>query len=409
MRNNGIIPFIIKCIVILIGSVILGSILVIGAYAIPNNLVEQNIEHSLEILKKESPDGGWTEVFTHGWAGNLDAGTDEKIFSDANVDPENGLLRSAFGTYARMWNGYMVLVRPLLMLFSYGQIRFIFYIAIAFMTWYICIMLKDRLGIGVSFAYVASLLMVNIILVPYNIVISVFILAMSAINIWVLKKYRGDVPLYELGTVFFVSGITDIFFDMFTAPLVVLCMPLLILLFIDIRNENLNIKQNVIKIIFCSVMWFSGYVLFWGLKWILSTVFTGENIVSDALNTIFFRAGGQTGQKSGPLYSIFKNVAAIIPTDGKNIGGVIFLFIISGLLLVMFFAKNKPKKIDVKKYTPCYIVMLFPFVWYAVVSNHSIIHATIYSYRLMMIPIFGFLSVLFIETRKPKENRNEEK
>lgn len=394
-RMQKIKVVLISCISVFILFSIIGSILIIGAYSIPNYLIEDNVGLSEDILKEEKASEGWTEVFTHGWAGNLDSTTDSKIFGDAMVSPDVNAVQAAFGTYPRMWNGYMVIFRPLLIFFSYAQIRFLLYVVIVLLSWNVCTLLHKRLGEGYSFSYIASLIVANIILVPFNMIISIFMIIMSLFSIWVLKNYKSDTSDDKLEIVFFISGMTDIFFDMLTAPLIVLCLPILMILFIDARESRENsVNKGILKVFRCSVMWFTGYIVFWMMKWILSTVITGQNIVADAFNTLLFRVGGETGQNTGPVYSIVKNLGALLPTHGENLPALIFIYVIFAAFVIMCFIKHKVGRPVLTRYIPCYIVMIFPILWYIVVSNHSIIHATMYSYRLIMIPVFGCLSVL---------------
>lgn len=155
-RMQKIKGVLISCISVFILFSIIGSILIIGVYSIPNYLIEDNVGLSEDILKEEKASEGWTEVFTHGWAGNLDSTTDSKIFGDAMVSPDVNAVQAAFGTYPRMWNGYMVIFRPLLIFFSYAQIRFLLYVVIVLLSWTVCTLLHKRLGEGYSFSYIAS-------------------------------------------------------------------------------------------------------------------------------------------------------------------------------------------------------------------------------------------------------------
>ena len=379
----------------------IGSLLIILSYSIPNELIEDNIRLSREILEEENAYDGWTEVFTHGWAGNLDTTTDVRIFKDAVVKPGEGAVRAAFGTYSRMWNGYMVIFRPMLVLFSYAQIRFFLYAVITILSWYICSLLHTRLGADISFSYIIALTSVNIILVPFNLIMSIFIMVMSLFSIWILRYYKSSISLYRLFLVFMIFGMTDIYFDMLTAPLLIPCVPLLMILLIDAAgNKETETGKSLVKAAGCLISWGVGYGCFWLIKWILSTLVTGENVMADALNTIFYRAGGEAeGQAGGPLYSIAKNLGALLPTHGENLPGIIGVILVILILMTVVIIKKRPDMSRLKPYLPCFPVILLPLAWYAVICNHSVIHATMYSYRLLMIPVFGLLSVYFILIR----------
>ena len=384
----------------------LGAALVVLAYAIPEFLVDRNIQSSLDLLQKENADKEWTEIYTHGWSGNLDSTTDWRIFLDARTDKGQSLLRTAFGTYSRMWNGYMVLIRPLLVFFSYSQIRFFFGVIVFLLIGYILLLLYRKLGEGTSLSFLIALIAVNVILIPFNIITSIFTIAALSAGIWILKRYDPKMGLAGLGRFFLMAGILDIYFDMFTAPLLVLGVPLMILLLIDAKSGDLSLFDEIKKIIFCSFMWGIGYGLFWFMKWAISSFFTGTNVVADAIDTMLFRIDGETtGQRGDILYSIEKNLGALLPTNGENIVPLFAVLAVLLVCMIVFLVRSGVKRKDSVRYIPCFIVALYPFLWYAIICNHSIIHATIYAYRLLIIPIFGILSVYFelINSKKTGE------
>ncbi len=67
---------------------------------------------------------------------------------------------------------------------------------------------------------------------------------------------------------FFVVGMVENFFDFLTYPIITLGIPLIVLLWLKIRDESADLKENMIFTVKSSVSWGLGYALTWIAKWV---------------------------------------------------------------------------------------------------------------------------------------------
>ncbi|MCC6095227.1 MAG: hypothetical protein LIV24_09470 [Eubacterium sp.] len=184
---------------------------------------------------------------------------------------------------------------------------------------------------------------------------------------------------------FFFSGVFMVFVDFLTYPFAALGM-LLILYFLFYSN---SLKNNILTLIRLSVSWLIGYAGMWAGKWLMATCITGENILKDALDQAEERSvGGEvSGLGSGPFAGIRRAFEAV---DGKFFAIVAFVVIVLALLAIVF--KKYRIQLDRNKVFSLALVCLYPFVWYMVLWNHSVIHNWM-AYRELVISVFGVLCI----------------
>lgn len=84
--------------------------------------------------------------------------------------------------------------------------------------------------------------------------------------IWLLSRYEKDKPV-NLMLYFFAVGMIENFFDFLTYPIITLGIPLIILLWLRVRDEQADFKGNFWFMFQSSVSWGLGYALTWIAKW----------------------------------------------------------------------------------------------------------------------------------------------
>ena len=131
-------------------------------------------------------------------------------------------------------------------------------------------------------------------------------------------------------------------------------------------------------------MWFS--------KWGWASVFTETNIIKDTFDVIVYRISGD-GSNEIPIvhdWTIFNAIKVNFEYFNTTKFWVVMLCFAACILI--FSAYKKKIKFN---YTSLLIlgVAILPFVWFAVLSNHSIIHPHMV-YREVSISAFAIMSVI---------------
>lgn len=157
---------------------------------------------------------------------------------------------------------------------------------------------------------------------------------------------------------FLLQGIATCYFDFLTYPLVTLCMPLLLALYLHRDGRGL-----LALTIGCGAAWCVGYVGFWALKWIVGSLLVQENLIRRALYRVLYQATPEKAGDFSRLDALAANLAAYCRP------GYAVLFGGSALLLAMALA---------------------PLAWWLMAANHSIVH-TFFTHKEFAIAVFAVL------------------
>lgn len=129
----------------------------------------------------------------------------------------------------------------------------------------------------------------------------------------------------------------------------------------------------------------------WTGKWVLASLLTNENVIKDAFNAILCRSS-LTGPEGEGVISFFevikKNFLAFNFVSHNLFFGTLLLF----CLISIFTLKSKYKLLltSSKKYL---LLLLLPFCWYFIASNHAYIH-TWFTNRNFSIILFALLCII---------------
>ncbi len=288
--------------------------------------------------------------------------------------------------YGRYWHGYLILLKPLLSIMDLRGIRiFNFVIIIFLMVFLLCKIIKS-LGKRVAIIFGISLLFY----MPFTVPLCMQFCTMSYITIAALLvliyRYEYIQKRNLWGYYFLIVGIVTSYIDFLTYPLISFGLPLLFLLYMDSNDEI-----GLLKIIRYGIDWSIGYVGMWGSKWILASVITGNNIISDALDQISHRAAAQTDD--GRALNIFQVWSSNLCNYVNIVYG--FLIIVVLLLVIKAFWDSRDLLKKTKRFEWKYIAVAFtPFIWYAAFQNHSYAHGY-FTFRALVVTVFAMM--LFVE------------
>lgn len=193
---------------------------------------------------------------------------------------------------------------------------------------------------------------------------------------------------------FFVVGMMENFFDFLTYPIITLGIPLILLLWMRVRDEKADLKDNLLFTIWSSISWGVGYALTWIAKWGITTVVLGVRYFIRNLSVIEYRLNGSEEEPLDRIGTLQKNLKAWlnIRDNGMISWSKVVIVILVVALVLLIWKKAKDMK-TILAYLPMLLVAVYPYIWYLVMSNHSQIHYW-YTYRNQVLTLFGGLIFL---------------
>ena len=304
--------------------------------------------------------------------------------------------------YSRYWNGYVIILKPLLIFTDVSHIRSLNSYCVLILFFVSIILFYNRLGIFYTIAYFFSVMTLNLFSISMSFQFS-SIYYISVLFTIFLLLYNDFLLNKNLFIYYFtLIGILVAFFDFLTYPIVAFGIPFITLYLLN-RNYVLNIKNSLFLLLSFGI----GYLGMWFGKWFVCWLLTGYNTFAEAINNIKKRtlidSTFQQHYNITPLNALFKNIVAMFNDP-------IFIFIFSFILFIIIFNYIKNKKITIKfswKTLIFYIALiLFPILWLLITSGHSQIHCW-FTYRNLSIAVFAFLCLIteyFMFDEKNMEN-----
>ena len=398
--------------IVLCGSIALGYFLLVLVYCIPTKKMEINLKESAAIFVEE---GTYPQKINSYIDSRLDNWTDSLMLLTAvREDSEPAYISAALNSrnlisdknpcesliqiyaekntdnlksvkYGRYWHGYLVFLKPLLLFFDYGEIRYInmFVQMLLFAFAAVLLSKKERglyiLPLALSWLFLNPLS--TMLSIQFSIVTSIVFSQIIVMLIFEDKYYKKP---FLVVMNFFVLGCIVNYFDLLTYPFVALGIPLAYWFNaceLKKRSNIISVFGNIAK--YC-VAWVCGYGGMWIGKWLLGSIVTGENILSDAMNQVAVRTDNTVAQEE---FSFTELMGRLFYASNK----LVICFAIFAIVLLVIYGMFKKKiKISLNSFVVCSIIGAMPFVWYAVLGNHSWIHFW-FAYRELAIFINALL------------------
>lgn len=410
-----IFKFTVKLILVYFSLLFIFLISLILSCLIPSSSLKNNIGKSIETLKKEGTYPSYGIFFRQIVLDNF---TDSLILNTAySVDSKNPLKSALLNYryeqenntadqilnleklylnkeikkvgYERYWHGYLIYLRPLLSFFSYSQIRVIisFFLYSLFLIFFY--LSWRKLGPKFTLSFTLGLIAVDFFYLGQSLQFSsVFFIGLIS-SIYCLLFFQPNTNFYLL--FFIVGGLTS-FFDLLTAPLVSLSMPLVITIALE--------KKNRFRFIYYSFFWLLGYSLLWSSKWIIDQLTFAPSAITTALNIISDRTFHQADQNFSHLNAVKLNVFHLLGYHRLNKIIVFGLFI---FFLMIFIKFSQIRKEKIKKIIPFILLGFLPYLWYLFAANHSYLHVW-YTYRNQFITITSLFLIWTELVNWPKKS-----
>lgn len=295
--------------------------------------------------------------------------------------------------YMRYWHGSNAIVRPLLMVFNIKQIYIFNGIIMALLIVFLCFTLIKNKAYAPAVGVACGLIMTSFWFVPFSLEYTwtyLLMLLMSIIGVKiVLNKKDGAVGIF-----FLISGMVTNYLDFLTTETLTLTIPLLLMLWVDQKQNPQKDMKAFFKNVGKSVAaWALGYACMWMTKWLLASLVLSENVIPYVSEHIGERIGGDLG--IGFFRYIFgavwNNVKCLFPFEYGAVG------LFAGIALVIFAVYigyvYHGKHID-KKWILLYaLIGLIPYIRYVVLHNHSYLHC-FFTYRAQMATVLAIVLIL---------------
>lgn len=423
-----------KYILTLLALVLGGYLLLVLAYCLPTEEISNNVAEAALAFYNEGPyrqltfGGGSKEIYSFMDSMQMHGNSTQDNFTDAiillnaeNTNDENVFVEALkvnrltsgdqlptdtlialhtgeeqdyeTGSYARYWHGYLVLLKPLLLIFSYQQIRYLLALVqlglVAAIIWLLASKGRGIFCIPVVLAYFFLNPAVCSLSLQYTPVLA---LTMAELIVILLRerRYEEDKRLWWYH--FFVAGCLTSYFDFLTYPIVTLGVPLVFLL----SQYEKSWKEGLKNLFACCLLWGTGYLAMWAGKWTLGSIITGESVFGEAVSSIAYRTGSGAAELGVPE---FGRLGAI----GRNLEANKFslLLILTAFAVCLAVSLWKQRFTLHGKFLPIALAGLLPFAWYLVVSNHSVVHSWM-TFRSLAVFVYALMTVGVMLAAKPQ-------
>ena len=315
---------------------------------------------------------------------------DEDVAKSVNTErvahgQTNGLEKRFYGRY---WQGYLVTLKPMLILFSLHGLRIVNCLLMLLLSLATLWLIWQKIGKIESLLFLLSLLLVYFPVVPFSLQYSTcfYLMFLSMLAVMLYPGLTSTSRSLAL-TFFIIGGITS-FFDFLTTPQLTLGMPLLVCLLI-------HRKQEMRTIIMASIAWGIGYALLWASKWVIGYGLTGFNLLADAAEQIGVRT---SQQYYGIELTIPTMLQFIIFGEERPLGWKIPALILA--LSIAYIFLQKGLKVQRQYLWLLLIAMIVP-VWFLLMRQHSIMHLW-FTLRAFLVTIYSLLLWLFYTLRSPR-------
>lgn len=278
--------------------------------------------------------------------------------------------------YARYWHGYIVILRPLLIIFNYNQLQIISAITFFIITLVFLYLLKKKIGTKEALAFLIGFIIGDIFIcsISLNAIIPFYISVISGIY-FLCKKDKGKSNSFA----FLIIGSLTSFFDLLTTPLVTLAIPLLVKIMLDVKENKNILKDQIYNII----SWGIGYATTLIFKWIVTDIFLNREVIITSIKQFLYRIGNEA---DGIKYTFGLTMERNLYFLGTLHS---YILIILCIITLVYIIRNKNFN---RNSIAILIISLLPIFWYMFLKNHSSVHA-FFTYRNMVITIIAILII----------------
>lgn len=430
---------ILQSIILLLACPIVGALLLFLVHLLPTGVMKEHLYYSQDIITKENLDEVQLPGYPASFTGNFTdclmlehaiyRNSQHSAFSQAMhmyrleshydendpsgwspgvslIDYINGNPQAREVEYARYWHGYLLVLKPLLLVTSLGSIRILNASLSLILLGITVILLYKRSDELLSAGFVCTMPFFYYFGMYASLSQSIcFYLMLISLCILLLLK-KESLEKFGVINYFLLVGASTAYFDFLTYPLVTLAFPLVVYGYLYWSE----IKPALIDLIKYPLAWAAGYGFMWASKWAITDLFYQDGIIKNAISTVFSRTSGAGENRISGWFAVIKdNLAPYL-----NWGYAFLLgFILVAMMLLCVICKAKLDFTKWKTALALLIPAVLPFAWYFICENHSKEH-WMFTCKILSIVIFAvlaaFAKLFSYSIRNDKiNNSNEEK
>ena len=292
--------------------------------------------------------------------------------------------------YARYWHGNSYFFRIFYVFTHYDEIKWIIFIITSLLMAVFSMVLYREMGALKALLLVSGLFFMNVYIMQFSMHMSpvlIIAIVMSLILIRWMRKKKNPAVL------FFISGAITTYFDLSTAPLLTVGIPMLI--WVSLYDEENNFKKDFWTgfrhLVIFGLLWIVAYVAAWVMKMIITMPFAELDIVADITKQFLRRAGSKDISR---MDGVMRNF---------NLLPLVFINIL--LAIPLFLSPFYFNKRGLSKSILYVLVATLPYIWFFGAANHSFVHYW-FTYRIQAISISGVLLAFYSLVDWSKVNRH---
>ncbi len=399
---------IIKTIGILVGGTLMGAALLAVAFAL--QVSESNQTESLAIIQEE----GWypaipvvsaslNEHFHSYLPGVLDGGTDTIMLKTALQPRETNVVKASMDMngYDYYWHGYVSVLRPLLAVFDYGEIRVLNGMLQLLLVVLLFLQIYRKKGLVYGLLVLTSYCLLMSLAMPFSLQYSwVFYIAMTGALFLSSKDRAARMDGMKLYWLFMGIGMATSFFDLLTYPLYTWGIPLVWLILL--REDGAGPFVYVKEVVLTGLWWILGYGGLWVMKWGLGSALLGRNIFESALYEVGFRLGAEDTGAFG-----WTDRLEVLYSNWKHYEYKIYVLLL-GCWLGYVVVQSIRRGVDANgKSKALALIGCSSIVWYLALANHTGGHH-FFTYRIYGVAVLALLAILVgaLGVKKESQMRN---
>ena len=405
-------------------------LLLVLTYAMPNGQIRTHIQESVSTIVEEG-------LSTHPLYGNEDANNIEIVNVEARFlnmalrqnNEESPFVQAIRNTwyqvddahqleslqikandktvvdnreYLRYWEALEIFIRPLLQFFNYYQIKYFVSIVMITLLVITSINISGVLGIGYGVALPISFMCIQYVIVANSFIYSA-VYAIMMINIlYIIHSYKAQDETWigKLSYVFVLTGVLTGCFDKLTTPIITLGVPLIIITLLLEKNPEWKLNKSIYSIIRYSLIWVLSYGMSFITKFLIASIILNKNVFAEGIDSILYRTTGDTGYGVDVFWfrSLEWNIRHMFYPVLK---GVYFVIVVLWIVLLLYNIIKKKRITGFSlKMLPIFMIGIYPYIWYSVFQNHSIVHEWM-TFRAQMITLFGLMAIM-VMSLQPK-------
>lgn len=408
-------------------SIALGFSLLVLVYLLPTERMKRNVEEASEQISQEGGYYQWTKGYKNA---QTDIYTDASLILNAMYRDSGNVLAAAMNAprvlygddnneesvvlyargeqgdthivqYGRYWHGSLVLLKPMLLVFSPADIRMILMIVQMALLFLVVAGFVKRNLMKELFGFFVAVILLNPITMAMGFCFSVeyilMLIATAAVLLWHESLESG----YRYYYYFLINGIVFSYFNELSFPMIGLGIPLVVILSLSREKMCDKVKKEILY----TAMWGIGYSIMWMGKWILAWLFTGFNYFKEAIEQAArYTSDHATWETENPSVAdrIVKNIDVYLKWPYALLG------IAAVVVIAIFILRNRKNlsRENMQNMISYIFPVLLPFALFIALGNgYSYVHYW-FTHRLLSISAFAGICMI-LQLVKEKDNRNE--